>query len=220
MTPPPEFAKKTSLRSVFQLSIGKYVRQKLFKWNHVSWGVSNTCWTRSRCPKMFLSLFSSAKATFFVRQHQKVWNHWNFALEILTRNISDFTLFWCCLNKKVASDAEESLKNTFGHRERVQGVLLTPQLTWFHLKSFSLMYFPIDSWKTALRLVLGCFELKLRGGGQRKPPNTPPPLQIKGLRKNSKDTPFQHFNSFLKPLNYVDFLFIFMHNFDFPQYIS
>ena len=165
--PPPEFAKKTSLRSVFQLSIGKYVRQKLFKWNHVSWGVSNTCWTRSRCPKMFLSLFSSAKATFFVRQHQKVWNHWNFALEILTRNISDFTLFWCCLDKKVASDAEESLKNTFGHRERVQGVLLTPQLTWFHLKSFSLMYFPIDSWKTALRLVLGCFELKLRGGSPK-----------------------------------------------------
>ena len=165
--PPPEFAKKTSLRSVFQLSIGKYVRQKLFKWNHVSWGVSNTCWTRSRCPKMFLSLFSSAKATFFVRQHQKVWNHWNFALDILTRNISDFTLFWCCLNKKVASDAEESLKNTFGHRERVQRVLLTPQLTWFHLKSFSLMYFPIDSWKTALRLVLGYFELKLRGGSPK-----------------------------------------------------
>ena len=156
---PPEFAKKTSLRSVFQLSIGKYVRQKIFKWNHVSWGVSNTCWTRSRCPKMFLSLFSSAKATFFVRQHQKVWNHWNFALEILTRNISDFTLFWCCLNKKVASDAEESLKNTFGHRKRVQGVLLTPQPTWFDLKSFSLTYFPIECWEAPLRLILSHFGL-------------------------------------------------------------
>ena len=47
--------------------------------------------------------------------------------------------------KKVALAAEESLKNSFGHRERVQGVLLTPQPTWFDLKSFSLTYFPIES---------------------------------------------------------------------------
>ena len=143
--PPPEFAKKISLRGASQLSIGKYVRLKLFKSNHVGWGVSNTPWTRSRCPKLFLRLSSAAKATFFVKQHQKVWNHWNFALDITTRNISDFVLFWCCLTKKVSSAAEESLKNIFGHRDRVQEVLLHPQLTWFDLKSFSLMYFPIES---------------------------------------------------------------------------
>ena len=67
----PKKQPKRSLRGVFQFSIGKYMRLKLCKSNHVSWGVSNTPWTRSRCPKVYLRLFSAAEATFSVKQHQK-----------------------------------------------------------------------------------------------------------------------------------------------------
>ena len=52
--------------------------------------------------------------------------------------------FLVLFDKKVALAAEESLKNIFGHRKRVQGVLLTPQLKWLHLKSFSFRYFLIE----------------------------------------------------------------------------
>ena len=165
--PPPEFAKKIVLRGASQLSIGKYVRLKLFKSNHVGWGVSNTPWTRSRCPKVFLRLSSASEATFLLRQHQKSVKSLIFLVRISKAKFQWFHTFWCCLTKKVALADEKRLKNIFGHRERVQQVLLTPQLTWFHLKSFCLTYFPIESWKTLLRLV---FLANSGGGGHRKPP--------------------------------------------------
>ena len=54
--------------------------------------------------------------------------------------------FLVLFDKKVALAAGESLKNIFGHHERDQGVLrTTPQITWFELKSFSIVCFPIES---------------------------------------------------------------------------
>ena len=121
--------------------------------------VSNIPWTRSRCPRVFLRLYSAAEATFSVKQHQKSTKSLIFLVVISKAKFQWFHTFWCCFTKKVALAAEESLKNSFGHRERVQGVLLTPQPTWFDLKSFSLTYFPIESWEAPLRLLLSNFGL-------------------------------------------------------------
>ena len=92
--------------------------------------------------KSVFETFLGSYGHFFDETTPKDGKNWEISVNLpplmTSKNRRRFT-------KKVAVAAEKRLRNTFRHRERVQGILIDPQMTWFDLKIITFAYFLAES---------------------------------------------------------------------------